>query len=237
MENNLPEVKLNILLQLLHVETARYNELKNQQTDVDPKLFFYHLQKLIEENFVEKVGSNYKLTPEGGFYAEAQRWTLNKTQRQPRVHAFVAYRKGRKFLVVKRKRQTYKGYIDLIGGKVELEYNTKEAAFLRCHEIAGMTPKDLQLFAVFGVRNKHDDKVIDNKLFFVYKAIGVEAIDMTNQTKGKLSWMSLNDIKTAKKVYPDIVPVLETYDSKSISYFDFTYYEPFEGKFESQKLN
>jgi 8-oxo-dGTP pyrophosphatase MutT (NUDIX family) len=230
---DIPEVKKDILFRLIYSEGLRYRDLKPD--DTDPKLFTYHLKKLIEEGLIEKTGIYYHLTYKGMFFTEKYRWTDKEFAPQPRVHVLVAIKTEDKFVMIKRARQSYLGYIDFPGGKAELNENTKQSAKRWLAEHTGYNSK-IRLCAIVQVRNIYKGNILDNKLFTIYKGENAKKVSDVISDKGEVVLLTEDEIRKEKKVFPDVFPIIDNFTDKKIRYYDFIYYEPFEGKFEFKEI-
>ncbi|NOZ44620.1 MAG: hypothetical protein GXP45_05805 [bacterium] len=86
----LHDIQLAILRKLLFAESLRYSDLKPEEAMENNQLSF-HLDKLIELNYVEKLDDNvgYRLTIEGKEYANRMDTEINKIKRQPKSGVLV----------------------------------------------------------------------------------------------------------------------------------------------------
>jgi hypothetical protein len=124
---------------------------------------------------------------------------------------------------------------DFPGGKVELHENTKESAS-RWLTVHTGYKANIKFGAVVTVRNSFDGEILDNKLFVIYKGGNAKKVSDVISDKGEVVLLTEDEIRKEKKVFPDVFPIIDNFMDKKIRYYDFIYYEPFEGKYDFKEI-
>jgi 8-oxo-dGTP diphosphatase len=133
------ELQQHILTQLILNHSLRYAQLK--PAEVEGNLFMYHLKKVMQAGYVEKLADgSYSLSPAGQDYAERMSLTMMKPRFQPRVVTLIycVDTEGR-HLLYRRKRQPLIGLAGFPYGKVHLGETIHEAAERELMDKTGLT--------------------------------------------------------------------------------------------------
>jgi len=169
-EPNTHSSQAAILRHLLFVPEANFATLQ-KTTDLTSDHFTFHVKKLIEEGYVEKIDKAYKLTPKGKEYANRMDTDDNSIEKQPKVSINITLErrneKGeREFLFQQRLKNPYFGFWGRVGGKMRWGETIIEAANRELKEETGLEA-DFTYKLLYHKRDfdKKTGKMLEDKIF------------------------------------------------------------------------
>lgn len=223
MEFELHPVQADILLVLTLNPTAKFVEMNTSGMSLDH--FNFHVQRLVKTDLIRKTRSGrYRLTTKGKQLADRIEADSVVIEKQPKVSVLVIciMRKNNTdmYLMQKRLKHPYYGYLGMITGKVRWGETLKEAAARELKEETGLSGK----MTLVGVEHKLDyskrEKLLADKLFFVFTVTDVKGRLQNKFKEGENMWMKEKDILTAKNIFEDIPKLLEIIKGKSFAFFE-----------------
>lgn len=143
----------------------RFAEIEDG-TKIRSSLLAYHLGALAKEGLLRKEDDQYLLTPKGERYIPLLPHVLGE-ELSPLPVVLVAVRSKKGILLSRRKRRPYQGRWSLIGGKLLLEENLKEASLRLIREKAGICGTFLGVHGVLHERIRNGDEVTCSFLLFL----------------------------------------------------------------------
>ena len=200
-------IQSEILKTLIFKPKETFNKLNKSKISTDS--FTFHLKSLVYEGLVKKEQSWYFLTAIGKEFANR----LDVDNQNPRIEKqakitvlIFAVKKEKnktKYLLQQRLKHPYFGYFGAVGGKLKIGETIVEAANREFKEETGLSGK----LTFCGVNHKTDYSkqgiLLEDKIFFVFKATNLKGEFMSEFQGGKNFWLSLPEIKKTKNLFPD----------------------------------
>ena len=187
------EVQKKILTKILLSDGLRYSEAYPGD-EIDDDLFNYHLQQLVKNGLVEKVGGKYQLTSRGRSKVQMLD-SKGELQEQFRVSVliFVTRNDGKEVLMCKRTRWPLRGDIVSPAGKVKRGEIIVEAARRKLKEEAGLET-NFKLVGVLRSIRRFENTVVEDTIYNV--CVGKDPTGtLTGKSEyGEFYW---TDFKTA----------------------------------------
>ena len=222
MMKQLHEIQLAILRKLLFAESLRYSELK-PDTKMENNQLSFHLDVLVDLNYVEKNESGYSLTHEGKEYANRMDTDTNKIERQPKSWALVVAMRyngeENEFLFYTRKKHPHFGKQGFITGKIKYGEGVYETAIRELEEEAWITG-DATLIWIEHLINikKWSTIVLEDKFFYVFiikniewNLVGSEEWEYYWVPKSKISEIIKKPFSTIERTL-DFIDKIESFD-------------------------
>jgi len=218
----------NILKVLLLKPEARFRDLNKLGLSTDH--FSFHIKSLIDSGLVVKSGYFYNLTVVGKEFAN--RLDIEKQapqiEKQAKVGVLIFAVKNfsgvKKYLLQQRLKQPYFGYFGGVGGKLKVGETLFEGAEREFSEETGLSAK----LSFAGVNHKMDYSkdgiLLEDKLFFVFRADNPQGELVKEFPGGKNFWFSLVEIRKLPKLFPDVLDKLKMIEAKNISFSEKKYF-------------
>jgi 8-oxo-dGTP pyrophosphatase MutT (NUDIX family) len=208
------EVQISILRELLFVKEAGYAELQ-KPTGLTSDHFNFHISRLVEIGFVEKVGrGKYKLTIKGKEYANKLDTDAHTIERQPKVAVLLAVElevDGQKQLLFQqRTKNPYYGYWGFPTGKIRWGETIMQTAARELMEETGLIADH----RIVGLYHEHtflqgEDEAIEDKMFFVVHCTNPTGILIEKYEGGHNQWMTVEQARALEKRYTSFETELE----------------------------
>jgi 8-oxo-dGTP pyrophosphatase MutT (NUDIX family) len=206
-EVKIHEAQTTILRELLFKPQAGYAELQ-KQTDLTSDHFNFHVARLVELGFVEKVAKgSYRLTHRGKEYANKLDTDSNTIERQPKSAVLLAVEKtvgGKQlYLFQERLKHPYYGFRGLISGKIRWGETIIETAERELMEEAGIRAD----WTYGGIYHEHarvegNDELLEDKIFHVIRGTNPRGTLMEQFEGGRNAWLTAKEVLAQDKVYP-----------------------------------
>ncbi|MFA6073670.1 MAG: NUDIX domain-containing protein [Candidatus Woesearchaeota archaeon] len=195
------DIRKQILQKFMYNKSMKYNEIRDQ---VPSNKFNYYLKLLLNEELIEQTKDKYNLTPKGTQHISSLDGLKIEENRKPIVCAFVMAYKNGKILVNERKKQPFMGYVGSPGGKIDFGNSIPEQAAQELLEETGLVASKMELKLITNYRtlDKKKNELTHQVIGFFYLATGIKGILKEEDREGRNFFMTLNQIKRAKK-YPD----------------------------------
>ena len=104
----------------------------------------------------------------------------------------------KKWLFIKRKKGDYKGYLALIGGKLEYGEELREAILREVREETGLNGTIQKISAIINERLIEENEFIRQFIIFVFEVRVEEQITIEKNQEGELRWITKEQIKQIK---------------------------------------
>ncbi|MDD5750229.1 MAG: NUDIX domain-containing protein [Candidatus Pacebacteria bacterium] len=217
-----------ILKVLLFNPKPRFRDLNVSGLSNDH--FSFHIKSLVEAGLIVKGESNYCLTAVGKEFAnrmDAEK-DIPQVEKQAKVGVliFAVEKQGgvKKYLLQQRLKQPYFGYYGGVGGKLKIGETLLDGARREFTEETGLSAK----LSFVGVNHKMDYSkeglLLEDKLFFVFRADGIKG-KMTEEFQGgKNFWLSMAEIRKLPKLFPDVLDKLKMIEAGGISFSERKYF-------------
>jgi len=216
---HLHKAQASILRDLRHTPTARYSTLR-QPTGLESDSFKFHLRKLVDQGYVQKLPSgDYSLTAIGKEYANNLDTIQQTIQKQPKLSVVVvASRRSRltgdkEYLFQQRLRSPFYGYWGCISGPVRWGESLEAAARRELSKQTGyMTDCAVRAFYRKVDHATDTDDILEDKLFAIVEAtITDDGLD-NSWPWGKNAWMAVDELAKQDKYFAstyDFIDMLE----------------------------
>lgn len=204
-EATIHAAQTSILRELLFQPEAGYAQLQ-KPTGLTSDHFNFHIKRLVELEFVKKVGAGkYTLTSRGKEYANKLDTDNNTIERQPKVAVLLAITRERKgvteYLFQERRKHPYYGYWGFPSGKIRWGEAIVETAARELYEETGLKA-DHKLMGVYHERahEAESGEQLEDKIFFVFHCTNIRGTLIEQFQGGHNHWTTLEDLAT-KKTY------------------------------------
>lgn len=195
-EVSIHAAQTSILRELLFHPDAGFAVLQ-KPTGLTSDHFSFHINRLIELGFVERVGrGQYRLSNKGKEYANRLDTDNNTVERQPKVAVLLAIERGgsegeREFLFQERLKQPYFGFWGLPSGKLRWGETIVEGAARELMEETGLTAV-LRIAGLYHehVRLENEAEIKEDKLFFVVHCTASHGELIERFEGGHNQWMT-----------------------------------------------
>jgi hypothetical protein len=214
-------IQRKIIRSLALKNILSFAELRPKGTESNA--FTYHLNVLLKEGFVEKLGGGYVLTAMGKMLGINSHLSPKEWLSQAHSVVFILVEHTEKgWLVRRRKAQPMYGYL----GFLHFEPVAEEATISTAKKIlmnkvgigATFEPKG------FGYARFFKENELQSFTSYVVLMAKDISGDITIQTEtGHNYWASIDEIKKDKNLLPTVLPILENVKSGSIFYKDFKF--------------
>ena len=224
-EAKIHDAQTSILRELLFSSAAGYAQLQSQ-TKLTSDHFNFHITKLVEMGYVEKVSrGKYRLTPQGKEYANKLDTDANTIERQPKSAVILAIEKEGKFLFQERLKHPYFGFWGFPSGKIRWGETILETAARELHEETGLIAD----YSYSGVYHEHvileeTGEIVEDKIFHVIHCTNPRGELIELFEGGRNAWMTREEASKKEKIFKsfgfeaDIVKGKEAYLEKTIYY-------------------
>jgi 8-oxo-dGTP pyrophosphatase MutT (NUDIX family) len=218
-EVKIHEAQTAILRELLFRPQAGYAELQ-KQTKLTSDHFNFHIARLVELGFVEKVAKgSYRLTHRGKEYANKLDTDSNTIERQPKSAVLLAVEKtvgGKQlYLFQERLKHPYYGFWGLISGKIRWGETIIETAARELMEEAGIQAD----WTYGGIYHEHarvegSHELLEDKIFHVIRGTNPHGSLMEEFEGGRNEWMTRDEALAQEKIYPSTAYELDMAQGK-----------------------
>jgi len=204
------EVQAFIMGQLFRRGTLRFAEINTRGFPSDQ--FSYHLRQLIKHELVDKSDQGlYSLSVNG----RTRAILLDSKSNRFIDQGFVACRiilarnqKGRQqYLMQRRTKVPYRGYISEPGGKIVFGEDILAAAQRNMLAETGLTC-DMELRGIMHLKDKYLGQIVQDKFFFVVWATGPRGELLPKGETGENRWMSFDEIVTDPKAHQGVTDII-----------------------------
>ena len=208
-ESDAHPAQVAIMRYLLFTPSAGFSELQ-KKTNLSSDHFSFHIKKLLEEGYVEKGDSHYKLSRKGKEYANRMDTDENEIEKQPKVSVVIILErlnvKGeREFLYQQRKKNPYFDFWGRLGGKMRWGESVIESAKRELLEEAGLEA-DLTFKLLYHKRDfdKVTNRLLEDKLFFCTYSISYSG-ELTEKFEGGINkWMTEAEFREQPKRFTSV---------------------------------
>jgi 8-oxo-dGTP pyrophosphatase MutT (NUDIX family) len=205
-EVKLHAVQTSILRALLFQPSASYASLQ-QLTDLSSDHFNFHVTRLVELGFVEKVQrGTYRLTIAGKEYANRLDTDNNTVERQPKSAVIFGLSREHdgqiEYLFQKRRKNPYYGFWGLPSGKVRWGETILETARRESQEETGLDA-DFTVISVYHetVQDSSNGSIIEDKIFFMVLGKNIRGELLEEFEGGHNEWRTVESVLKESKKY------------------------------------
>lgn len=217
----------SILRHLLFTKQAGFAELQ-KQTRLSSDHFNFHIKKLVETGYVEKLDDGYRLSAAGKEYANRMDTDEHEIERQPKVSvALIVERQSdgrREFLFQQRLKNPYYGLWGRLGGKVRWGEQLAEAAARELMEETGLTADFIYKMLYHKRDYNESGELLEDKIFLIMHTENASGELMERFEGGYNKWMTQEEFLQMDKRFESAYEFVDLID-KGVTYHerDFTY--------------
>lgn len=199
------ETQLQILRELLFQPSAHFTDLQ-KNTDLTSDHFNFHINKLIEIGFIEKVQKGeYRLTTIGKEYANRMDTDTNEIERQPKISVLLFIERDhdgqKEYLLQQRLKQPFYGFWGMMGGKVKFGDSFEETAARELEEETGLTG-NFEFLSIYRKRDyNQDNTLLEDKVFIRMKVSNPDGVLIEDFEGGHNEWLTIEQIGKLDKIY------------------------------------
>ena len=171
----------------------------------------YHLKKLLEYNFVQKIQDGYTLTDLGKDYTNLLDDNVEIVEKQPKnsivINGMRLNSQGEiEYLLNKRLRHPYYGKVGRLTGKVRFGETFEEAAKRELYEETGLTAKEFRLESVYRkIRRREDGEFVQDVVFYIFDVLDFSGELILKTPFQENFWKTEREVKAENlDVYDDM---------------------------------
>lgn len=200
-----------ILQVFLYNHKLKFSEIE-KQVNVRSNKLAYHIEKMVKEGLLEKRGKHYFLTKNAEKYLPILSNLIGKDM-SPLPIILVALMNDNKILLIKRNRRPYKDYWSLIGGKMLLKEDFKQASLRQIKEKTGIEGKYISINSVLHERIRGEG-IIKHSFILFFTKVKTKKLNFKETLHGKLKWFDVRKIKKNKIIPSDLWLIKNKLDSE-----------------------
>lgn len=202
-----------ILRELLFVPSVNFAGL-HKASGLESDHAKFHIKRLVELGFVEKSGTNYKLSIKGKEYANKLDTDAGVIERQPKVAVLLVVErdnKGQKeYLLQERLKHPYYGYWGAPTGKIRWGETISQTATRELEEETGLSAE----FEHRGISHERvvhatNGQIVEDKIFFIMFTDKISGQLKDVFDGGRNVWRPLASFANEPKIYKSFFPEME----------------------------
>lgn len=192
-------VQASILRELLFHNGTNFASLNKMELTNDH--FSFHLRRLLDDGFIEKVENKYFLTQQGKITAGALDTDSLKTEKWGKASVAVTTKKTIKgkvyILMQQRLKEPFFNYFGFINGKIRYGDTSENTAIREFLEETGLTGKPKLLGIFHKLRGPSPKEIKLDNYFFLYLVKNPTG-KLISTAEGKNFWMDPDKIEKYK---------------------------------------
>lgn len=209
-------VQKEILKNLVYKPNARFRDLNT--TELTNDQFTFHLKKLLQDGYVEKIEEGYKLTNKGLLYSSnLDLDSLEVPHIKVGVKLYIERRNGNEIEVLlgERLRDPFKGTIGFHTHKVRPDESVFETARRCLLNETGLTG-EFEYAGLEYIIEKSEEALNSSRMmnFIRVKNIQGEMLEITKESKN--TWVNIKDISKLENTYHDILEDFSLFQRKEM---------------------
>lgn len=204
---NIHEMQMKILREMLFAPKSTFASLQ-KATGLTSDHANFHIKKLVEVGYVQKMADGYVLTRTGKEYANRMDTDEVKIEKQPKVSVLlIVDDKDGRLLAQQRLKQPYYGFWGRMSGKVRWGETLEEAANRELQEETGLTAD----FRYAGLYHKmdytKDNELLEDKYFMVMYGANPRGEFIADAEGHHNEFLSMEELLTKDKIFQMIPEV------------------------------
>lgn len=207
------QIQKHILKKVSTDKKCRYSDLKPK--NVEGNLFVYHLKSLMREGYLEIKSEKYSLTPAGQRFMDRVSFETMSERIQPKIVTLLVIEKDKKYLLYKRRRSPFAGYIGFPYGKIHLEERLLEASHRELLEKTGLNANLKHRGEVY-ISVNNETELISHMLCHVFTGKNPSGNLKTDTLIGECFWGKIDEIPK-NKLIPGVTQILKLLKNSTVS--------------------
>ena len=192
-------IQLEILKKLIFVPKLKYLQLK-PNIDIENNQLDFHLNRLMDMGYVEKIDNQYQLSIKGKEYTTRLDTDAVEIMKQAKLSAwFVVMRKHvhkLQFLVYTRLKHPFYGCQGFGGGRMSFGEQIVETAKRELKEETGLDGNaEIVKMVHYRVYDKNKN-LLEDKIMFLCRVLNPVGTVTTNMEEGKYEWVDEDKLQT-----------------------------------------
>jgi ADP-ribose pyrophosphatase YjhB (NUDIX family) len=179
----------------------KFSEIE-KALNIRSNMVSYHLDKMQEQGLIEKIDDFYYLTKNAEKYIPILQ-QITGEQLGPLPVIIIALVNKDKILLIKRNKRPYKEYWSLIGGKMLLEEDFKQASVRQIKEKSNLDADFLSINSVLHEKVKGDD-IIKHSFILFFTQMSTKDTNFKESEHGELKWVKIEEIDSLKVIPSDL---------------------------------
>ena len=208
-EAKIHEAQTKILRELLFLPNANFAALQ-KVTDLESDHAKFHIKRLVELEYLSHKNGAYSLSIKGKEYANKLDTDTNTIERQPKsACAMMLYdKKTKKYLIQKRLKNPYFGFLGFFSGKIRWGEPIIETAVRETKEETNFDTKseDWEHRGILHdiIRDSKTGEIIEDKIFHMMYTDKFSGELVDKFEGGENFWMTLDEVRQNPKHYKDL---------------------------------
>ncbi len=216
---------MEILRYLLFYPASRFSEINKTKLDTDK--FNYHLKTLIKQKLVEKIDNKYFLTLKGKEFSNTMDTDSKIVEKQPKVSVLIVpaiKEKGIiKYIVQKRLKEPYFGYIGFMTGKVRFGETIEETCKRELNEEMNLTADFKYRYLLHEMVYDKKGSILEDKFFNVVEAFNITG-ELKNIEGGENFYVNKDEFLKLNPVYHNEFDIFKWYLEERSDFIEQKYY-------------
>lgn len=173
----------------------KFNEIE-KYLKIRSNMVSYHLTSMVNDGILVKKGDYYRLTEHAERYIPIFSdifGSVADVGPLPVVLVAVMNRKQDKILLVRRNKRPYKDYLSMIGGKILLHEDFREASIRKVKEKTGLDPEFISLNDILHERVEGSG-IVKHSFILLFTKVVVKDSRFKETNAGELKWFSVDKL-------------------------------------------
>ncbi len=186
-----------IFKMFLDTRRLKFNEIE-KRLGIRSNMVSYHLTSMVKDNFLEKKGDYYHLTKDAEKYIPIFS-QLYGQELGPLPVILVAVMHAKNILLIKRNKRPYKDYWSMIGGKISMHENYREASLRKVFE---RTRLGAEFVSLNNILHEHVEEsgTVKHSFILIFTKVNSKRLKFRQTAAGELKWFSID--KLPEKIIP-----------------------------------
>ena len=204
-EAQIHEAQTKILRELLFLPETNFAELQ-RVSGLESDHAKFHIKRLVELGYIDKEGSQYRLSVKGKEYANKLDTDAGVIERQPKVAVMLVVERERggvkEYLLQQRRKHPYYGFWGSPTGKIRWGESIHEAAIRELKEETNLEGS-FEYRCIFHERVRHADtgEMVEDKIFHMMFCDNVRGELLVDFDGGRNVWRTMESMHSETKTY------------------------------------
>ncbi|MGV8171932.1 MAG: NUDIX domain-containing protein [Candidatus Woesearchaeota archaeon] len=217
----------------LENDRLKFSEIE-KYLKIRSNMVSYHLTSMIEDGILIKKGEYYHLTEHAEKYIPLFSDIFGTDVGPlPVILIAVMNRKQDRILLVKRNKRPYKNYWSMIGGKILLHEDFREASVRKVKEKTGLDSEFVSLNDIMHERVASSG-IVKHSFILLFTKVSVKDTNFKNTAAGELKWFPIKKLDLKTTIPSDYFLIQKSLDKKYN--MKLLYMHEKDGKIEEHKF-